>query len=455
MAVRIVGRYSRVPGRSRVLREDLEGSMVFRRRGVINWPGRMSLRPSCLAVLALCACNERTLPESSASVGESSTTGSSTGEPAASTGVVEASTGDASSGTPTTGAPPAPSTCGDGHVDVGEVCLGEPVLIDSAPAEQLATADVDGDGRIDLLTENGLWLQRDGGFEAGVLPALAARWRGFGDFDGDGLVDLYYCDYDERFVGLSRGDGLGGFAEPVVTEVSQLSRPLAIDVDGDGRTELVAQAAELEALRIYVAADDLQVMPLAIQPMSMWAHVRDVGDGDGDGVPDLMIVDGGTPRIWWGLGDGSFATPKEYLPTVADIRFADIEGDGVDEFMFSDSVYPPWQPDKHWAGVMWPIGEQSEWPVASVQIDVGGSELAAGDFSGDGLADVSVAIRLDVGGWALAVLCSAPERTLVACAHADMGLPVNKLAPLHANADGALDLVIAGDDGLWVIPADP
>lgn len=408
----------------------------------------MSLRTVSLAALALCACNDRTLPESSASDG-----GASTGEPAASTGGVEASSGTPTTGVPTTGEPP--SSCGDGQVDVGEVCLGEPVQIDAAPVGQLATADVDGDGRIDLLTESGLWLQRDGGFEPGVVPALAAKWRGFGDFDGDGRIDLYYCDFEQRFVALSRGDGAGGFAEPVVTEVSQLVRPDAIDVDGDGRTELVAQAPELKTLRSYVATDDLHVMPLASLPMSTMAFITDVGDGDGDGLPDLMVIDGLTPRIWWGLGDGSFAKTMEYLPQVNDVRFADIEGDGVDELVFSQSQFPPWQDGLHWAGVMWPIGEQSEWPVAEVPLDGFGSELTAGDLSSDGLADVLVWVQFEAGGSEIVVLCSGPGRSLVECASAAPDLSVRAWAPLHANGDGALDLVIAGDDGLWVIPADP
>lgn len=408
----------------------------------------MSLRTVSLVALALCACNDRTLPESSASHG-----GASTGEPAASTGGVEASTGAPTTGVPTTGEPPA--SCGDGQVDVGEVCLGEPVQIDATPVGQLATADVDGDGRIDLLTESGLWLQRDGGFEPGVVPALAARWRGFGDFDGDGRIDLYYCDDEQRFVALSRGDGAGGFAEPVVTEVSRLVRPDAIDVDGDGRTELVAQALELSTLRSYVATDDLHVVPLASLSMSMMAYVTDVGDGDGDGLPDLMVVDGGTPRIWWGLGDGSFAKTMGYLPQVDDIGFADIEGDGVDELVFTDGVPGTWGPGSYWAGVMWPIGEQSEWPVAEAPLDDFGVHVAAGDLGSDGLADLIVWVWFELGGSEIVVFCSAPDRTLVECASAESDLSVRRWAPLHANGDGALDLVIAGDDGLWVIPADP
>jgi hypothetical protein len=414
----------------------------------------MSLRTSFLAVLALGACSERPLPESSASAGSSST-GTSTGEPAASTGVVEASSGAPT--TATTGTQQEPSTCGDGQVDVGEVCLGEPVQIDVAPAEQLATADVDGDGRIDLLTESGLWLQRDGGFEPGVVPALAATWRGFGDFDGDGRVDIYYCDYDERFVALSRGDGAGGFAEPVVTEVSQLSRPHAIDVDGDGRTELVAQSRELDALRTYVATADLHVEPMVIQPMSEMDFINDHGDGDGDGVPDLLIFDGQTPQIWWGLGDGSFAEGEESIPSVVDLRFADIEGDGADEFVFASALYPPFlMPAVYSTGVMWRTGEQSEWHVSKLEVDGLSGELAAGDLSGDGLADLVGSQWFETGEYSLAVLCSAPDRTLVACASGGFDMKAQRIVPLHINADGALDLVIAaGDDGLWIIPAAP
>jgi hypothetical protein len=88
-----------------------------------------------------------------------------------------------------------------------------------------------------------------------VVPPLVIG-GGVADFDGDGRVDLFAYDREARTLALSRGDGLGGFAEPTVTVVSQLNGAFAADVDGDGRSEIVGQAPELDALRTYAAGDD-------------------------------------------------------------------------------------------------------------------------------------------------------------------------------------------------------
>ncbi|MDC0675040.1 FG-GAP repeat domain-containing protein [Nannocystis radixulma] len=410
-------------------------------------------RRALVHLLALvCACNGRTVPEQTDG-GGTTTTSTGADEPPATT-TTGAPTTSSSSGAPTTGAPPVPQTCGNGVVEPGEVCLGTPVQIDATAVEYVWTADLDGDGRSDVLTGAGVWLQREDGLEAGAVPAIGPAFK-IGEFDGDGHGDLVAYDSEARTLALSRGDGMGGFAAPIVTVVSKLNGILVVDVDADGRDEIVGQAPELDALRTYVAGDDGLFVPLAIQPMSAWDSLRGSGDGDGDGFPDLLIGEFEETSIWWGQGDGSFVAAEELLPPQMYFKLADLEGDGTDELLFA-FAYEWWDFANYSAGALWLVGAQAEWPRAEVELEDYAVEFLAGDMSNDGLGDVIVAHLGGPEEPVLEVLCSAPGRVLSRCARLALDVTPAELAALDVNGDGALDVVLAaGEAGLWVVPAEP
>ncbi|MBZ5711448.1 FG-GAP-like repeat-containing protein [Nannocystis pusilla] len=413
------------------------------------------MRGRCALVhlLALvCGCNGRTVPEQTDGGGTTTTTNTGADEPPATTTTDAPTT--SSGEAPTTGAPPVPGTCGNGIVEPGEVCLGTPVQIDATPVERVSTADLDGDGRSDVLTGAGVWLQREGGLEAGTVPAIGPAFK-VGDFDGDGHGDLVAHDGEARTLALSRGDGMGGFAAPIVTVVSKLNGIFVVDVDADGRDEIVGQAPELDALRTYAAGDDGLFVPLAIQPMSAWNGVRGDGDADGDGFADLLVGESQETRIWWGQGDGSFVAAEEPLPSQMYFKLADLEGDGTDELLFAFAdVW--WDFATYSAGALWLAGAQAEWPRAEVALEDFAVEFLAGDMSNDGLGDVIVAHLGGPEEPVLEVLCSAPGRVLSRCATLALDVTPAALAALDVNADGALDVVLAaGEAGLWVVPAEP
>ncbi|MFZ6177148.1 FG-GAP repeat domain-containing protein [Nannocystis pusilla] len=401
----------------------------------------MRARPVVLFALVW-ACNGRELPEQTDAGGPATT---SSGDAPAST-TAAPTTGEATTG-------PAPETCGNGGVEPGEVCLGTLRQIDAGAVDRLWTADVDGDGRVDVVTPAGLWLQRDGWLEPG--PALPLAPAGIGDFDGDGRVDLLAHDADARTLGWSRGDGQGSFGAPIVADVSDLRTPWVADVDGDGRSDIVAQAPELDALRTYAAADGGPFAPLEIAPMSRWAAVTGIGDGNGDGFPDVLVTESDTTTPWWGQGDGTFAESTEPLPPQASYALADLEGDGVDELLFAYAE-AWWDEGFYAAGAMWLIGAPAAWPVAQVELADVAIRQIAGDVSHDGLADVIVA-RLDgPGRQVLEVLCSAPGRQLSRCASVPLAAEAEALAAADVTADGALDVVFAaGEAGLWAVVAAP
>src|SRR5262249_23033609 len=116
----------------------------------------------------------------------------------------------------------------------------------------VALGDVDGDGRLDIVTANefsnsvtvlhndgagGFGLRQD--FDVGLFPTSVA----LGDVDGGGEVDVVTANLtNQQFggtVSVLRNDGAGGFAAHADVNVGAKPRAVALgDMDGDGDLDL-------------------------------------------------------------------------------------------------------------------------------------------------------------------------------------------------------------------------
>jgi hypothetical protein len=235
-----------------------------------------------------------------------------------------------------------------------------------ACADQLSTgavfADMDGDGRLDLLVlsmggPNALFLNTGRGTftnvtaAAGLVSELGATSAALADVDGDGDLDLYVANYGVNSILRSGGHLsfrlVGG--RPVATgrhakrirfvgdRVFELGEPDTLYLnDGAGRFTPVNWTGG--------AFLDEDGRPLAEAPwdQSLSALFHDV---NGDGVPDLYVCgDASTPdRFWWGDGRGRFRavpgravrlTPYFSMSVVA----ADLDRDGRDDLFVTDML---------------------------------------------------------------------------------------------------------------------
>jgi hypothetical protein len=164
-----------------------------------------------------------------------------------------------------------------------------------------------------------------------------------GDFDGDGLLDLF----------LATGAGWyyapGGTAEwrLLSADKNDLVGTLRFgDFDGDGRTDVIGKNGS-SMMVSWGGTSDWDVLTSTPAPMADLT----TGDFDGDGRTDIFYADG---TSWW-LSSGGTA-PFAFLNTssfrVSQLRFGDFNGNHrtdvfgvVDTYWrFSDGGSMPWAP---------------------------------------------------------------------------------------------------------------
>ncbi|HEX5011640.1 MAG TPA: VCBS repeat-containing protein [Planctomycetota bacterium] len=180
-------------------------------------------------------------------------------------------------------------------------------------------------------------------FAAGASPVAIVR----ADFDGDGRADLATADNGAGTVSVLLAKDHGAFHPPVAYDAGVEPNALAAaDLDGDGAIDLVVVDQNCPSgscgdgvVRVLLGAGDGsfgQAHPFAVDsnPQSVA-----IGDFDGDGVPDLAVVNAisiitqgpGTVSILVGRGNGSFDPQVEYDagqgPSA--IVAEDLDGDGV------------------------------------------------------------------------------------------------------------------------------
>ncbi len=225
-------------------------------------------------------------------------------------------------------------------------------MADSSDSFTAAWLDFDGDGYLDLYVANGvtgtgapnalLQNQQNGAFlDVAVAAAVADSGQTIGtaagDFDGDGLIDLYAVNIGQ-FNRLYRNLGDGTFAD--VAERAGVLFPVEggyvaffFDLDNDGHLDLFAStmSAFPDVLNSMVTGEAIEpnrpflyrnlgdgtfadIAATAGLKRSFGSMGAGLGDLDNDGFVDIYLANGGPQMarlepnaLYRNLGDGTFA----------------------------------------------------------------------------------------------------------------------------------------------------
>ena len=206
----------------------------------------------------------------------------------------------------------------------------------------VVTADVDGDGDLDLLTPNfygnSVSVRLNNGnavFSGNVDVPVGSQPRGLvmADLDGDGDLDFATSNYSANTMTVRLNNGVGGFSGGGDFGVG--GRPqsiIATDIDGDGDQDLLVSNESSNNISIRINNGNATFSNAPDVAVTSFPFSLTIGDVDNDGDIDLLAGNYGSNTVSVRLNNGSgiFGGGTDVIvgSSPRGVTVADIDGDG-------------------------------------------------------------------------------------------------------------------------------
>ncbi|MFP4501055.1 MAG: FG-GAP repeat domain-containing protein [Candidatus Hydrogenedentota bacterium] len=339
----------------------------------------------------------------------------------------------------------------------------------SEGADGVRLMDVNGDGLPDIATP---W--EEGGIVRAYLhPGLAAArtsWPQvtvgnvrspedavFADLDSDGAVDVVSAcegDAEALYVHWAPADPEAyRDAEAWTTAAIPTSEGhtrwmfvLPMDVNGNGRTDLVAGSKNPNAVMGWLEAPpdprDLDAWTFHKLRAESWIMSVEPADINGDGDMDVLYSDRKAPATrgcwWFEKTDRGFAADPHYIGgrehEVMFLTDGDLDGDGAREVLACTKDN----------GILHFTPANGDWTEAVIPMpaDTGtGKGIAVGDMDGDGAAEIVFSCEHASGAHGVAMLKKTEDAWQATAISGKTGTKFDLVKLLDLDGDGDLDVL--------------
>jgi alpha-D-ribose 1-methylphosphonate 5-triphosphate synthase subunit PhnH len=344
--------------------------------------------------------------------------------------------------------------------------LGAAVNYLAGGGGMIATADMNGDGKLDLVVSDCgdasciLLGNGDGTFQyplsflSGYYP-LVASFAAVGDFNGDQQPDIATVA-STPYLNLLFNQGDAQMQAPRHLITFGYSSNLATaDFNKDGNTDIATATTSNNppygSVNVFLGTGNGQFSPPIAYPIPALGLSIVAGDFNGDSNIDLVAVDySGNIDFLAGNGDGTFKTATQVFNGAAffynALAVGDLNGDGKLDLVtlgYNLNSYPDVS-----AIVLLGNGDGTFQPAAYYPIGTlySGSDgaIVITDLNNDRKLDIAVA---NGGDNTVTALINLGDGTFVALSPIIVGTSPEGLVAVDLNQDGNQDLVTANRDG--------
>src|ERR1017187_6433100 len=315
----------------------------------------------------------------------------------------------------------------------------------------LAVGDLNGDGKLDLAATDGysngiliLLGNGDGSFQPPIhypagntLSSLALA-----DFNGDGNLDLVVVSPPSNTVSILIGNGDGTFQAPVSYHAGPIPWSVAVaDFKHDGKLDLAVTALGSNGVAILLGNGD-GTFQAPVYTAGGGGRVVAAGDFNRDGKPDLAVA--GAPSmlsILLGNGDGTFQPPVNYAvgPDPVAMTVGDFTGNGKQSLAVDNegTSYAPFASST--VSVLLGNGDGTFQPAVNYTVGAAPEAVVIGDFNGDRKLDLAVMAAYSN---LIAILLGNGDGTFQSPVNFAVMQPANALAVGDFNSNGKPDLAV-------------
>ncbi|MFH1006726.1 MAG: S8 family serine peptidase, partial [Candidatus Latescibacterota bacterium] len=286
------------------------------------------------------------------------------------------------------------------------------------------------------------------------------------DADGDGRWELMGVQAARLF--LFEGLEANTFPTEAIWHGDDVWGGEAVDLDRDGRIELIARSDRVKALTVFENDGDNNFplsKPLLLNPTTGDNDIGTrfaIGDYDGDGRAEIVFGDSDGDLFAYEAQSNDIYTAtiiyEQNRDTAVDARHvaggSDLDGDGKLEFIVARTVGDPMDPssDRWVISVYQARGNDTyeiEWQTEILEVTSKGNGIAIGDTDGDGTDEFLVCARPN-----LYLFKSTGANDYRPIWHAETGQTYVPLIS-DADSDGLPEIIFNQEDRVVIYEREP